>query len=137
MATHTKESIQSLLDRSPAAVERALVVLFERQTRDEQASSDTHHYNTVGFTAFHARSGSKYAKWVLAGLRDGKPLGRCIMSQWHQDKARGIVKHYWRQLIQAADDKEERRAIVAEGCRHEVNSMADFRTRCHLGVVRV
>lgn len=117
MTEHTKESIQALLDRNPAAVERALVVLFGNQTRDEQSTDSTHHYNQVGFSAFHAKSGSKYAKWVMAGLRDGKPLGRCIMNPWHRAKALKLAKHYWRQLIEAAEDKAERDAIRAEGCR--------------------
>lgn len=103
---HTKESIQHLLDTNYAAVERALVVLFGRQTRDEQAMLTTRHLNQVGFDAFRAPMCSRYALWVEAGLKSGKRYGQCITSRVHQEKAHRYVRRYWRQLIAAAQAKD-------------------------------
>lgn len=121
---HTKESIQSLLDRNPAAVERALIVLFtENQMADEKRDRDAKYWNQMGFDAFRAPACSMYANWVRAGLRDGKPLGRCIMSPVHKAKALKYVRRYWRQLIEKAEAKErgyeleERAAIQAESAK--------------------
>jgi L-alanine-DL-glutamate epimerase-like enolase superfamily enzyme len=119
---HTKESIQSLLDRNPAAVERALVVLFGHQTTDEKRDRDAKYWNQMGFDAFRAPACSMYAVWVEAGLKKGKRLGSCIMNPAHKAKALKYVRRYWRQLIAAAeardarDAAEERAAIQEEGC---------------------
>lgn len=118
MMAHTKESIQSLLDRNPAAVERALVVLFGRQTSDEKVENTAKYWNQRGFDAFRAPTCSKYARWVEAGLRDGKPLGRCIMSAEHKAKALKYVRRYWRQLIEASERK------AAEASRYEAEERA-------------
>lgn len=60
---HTKESIIKLLKDNDKAVARALVVLNERQTFDEQASENTRHLNGRGFRPCHARMGSSMAKF--------------------------------------------------------------------------
>lgn len=62
--TPTKESIKELLAKSDKAVYRALIVLFERQTSDEQASESTTHKNGRGFSAFDAEFLSSLAKQV-------------------------------------------------------------------------
>jgi hypothetical protein len=98
---HTKSSIQSLLATNDRAVERAIVVIFERQTRDEQCSQYTTHLNTIGFSAAHASKGSYYAKWILSGRR---------LNGLHLENARKISMHYWRQLIEIAAEKEARKA---------------------------
>jgi len=107
---HTKESIQALLERNPAAVERALVVLFGHQTADEKVEYAAKYDNAVGFDAFRAPTCTKYARWVEYGLAQGKPYGRCIMAPAHKAKALKFIKRYWRQLIAAAEKRaaEER-----------------------------
>jgi predicted RNA binding protein with dsRBD fold (UPF0201 family) len=52
------------------AVEKAILVLFERQTSDEQDSESTNHNNAVGFSSADARRLSFVAKI----LKEGKHL---------------------------------------------------------------
>lgn len=125
---HTKESIQSLLDRSPAAVERALIVLFtENQMPDEKRDRDAKYWNQMGFDAFRAPACSRYAAWVRAGLRAGKPLGSCIMYQAHRDKALKYVRRYWRQLIEKAEAKDARNRAADQAERAAVRDEANGR----------
>lgn len=93
---HTKESIQDLLLKSDKAVERAMVVIYDRQTQDEKATSDTRHTNQRGFSGAHASKGSYYARWILSGRH---------LTGSHLAKARAMSMHYWRQLIEAAELK--------------------------------
>jgi hypothetical protein len=57
-------------------VERAIIVLYARQTADEQNTDETRHNNGVGFTAADARRLSFVAKFLSNGghLRDEKVL---------------------------------------------------------------
>src|SRR5574337_1345737 len=84
-----RDQIKSLLLSSDRAVERAMVALLERQTVGEQDTSTTQHLNGVGFSAFHAKSGSDYAKWVKSGRRLTGP---------YLAKARKMAVHYVGQL---------------------------------------
>lgn len=86
-----KSQIRTLLLSNDRAVERAMVVLFQRQTVDEQRTSSTQHSNGRGFNAFHAKSGTYYAKWVLSGRR---------LTGRHLVAAREMACHYARQLAE-------------------------------------
>jgi hypothetical protein len=67
MQTPTKLSIVELLKTNDRAVARALVVLNERQTADEQAGQSTFKSNGRGFTPADAYMGTsmaiQFAKW--------------------------------------------------------------------------
>jgi hypothetical protein len=65
--TWTPEQIHSLLVTNDRAVERAIVVIFNRQTTDEQATKQTRHRNFRGFQTCDAKRGSYWARWILAG----------------------------------------------------------------------
>lgn len=64
----TRASLLALLS-DPAkrqhVIGRALVVLFNNQTRDEQASNTTRLFNNIGFTGSDARDGTITAKYYL------------------------------------------------------------------------
>lgn len=92
--TWTRDAIDSLLVTNPRAVERAMVVLYDLQTRDEKDVSHTQHLNGVGFAANAARRGSYYARWVLGGRR---------LTGHHLDRARAIALRHSRQLVAAAN----------------------------------
>jgi hypothetical protein len=89
MARRTKEEvsreramvarIHASLDQSVAAVERAMVLLYERQTAAEQATETTTEHNGVGFSANDATIATRIVKNVIlkataAGVRPGKRL---------------------------------------------------------------
>lgn len=64
---HTKASIKALLSRSDAAVKRALVVLYHRQTQDEKRDDRTKYHNNRGFNHGDAKKCSYWARLVLSG----------------------------------------------------------------------
>ena len=88
--------IRKLLNESNTAVERAIVAIFDRQTADEKATSDTRHTNRRGFSACHAKRGSYYGRWVKSGKR---------LTGDHLTKAREIALHYVSQLLDIATTK--------------------------------
>jgi hypothetical protein len=65
MTELTREGITELLKKSDAAVCRALVVLYNNQTADEQETNTTNHHNGRGFSGFDAEIGTKMAKFYL------------------------------------------------------------------------
>jgi hypothetical protein len=99
----TVEEIRALLLRNPKAVDRAIVVLFERQTPSEQDAAQTSESNGRGFNAFDAERGTYWAKWILSGRS---------LSGSHLDKARKMSLKYVKQLKEAADIKASHPAAV-------------------------
>ena len=94
----TRDEIAALLERSNAAVERAVVAIFNLQTESEKESGSTICDNGVGFSGADSRRGTYYANWVL----DGKHLSR-----HHLDNARKMCKKYTRQLVMIANGEIE------------------------------
>lgn len=92
----TKERILEKLEQFPKWVERGIVAIYEKQTNEEQATENTRYYNNVGFSAFHAKQGSYYAKWILSGKHLSGP---------HLHKARKMIKHYAQQLVDIANKR--------------------------------
>lgn len=93
---HTRETVRALLASRDDAVERAIVVLFTRQTADEQASEETKHDNDVGFNSADARRLSYFARWIGSGRHlDGN----------HLVTARRRVMKYAGQLAAVANER--------------------------------
>lgn len=61
----TKDDIVKLLKTNDKAVARALVVLNERQTADEQTQENTKYLNGQGFRPCNARMGTSMANFYL------------------------------------------------------------------------
>jgi len=83
-----------------AYVGRALVALFARQTRDEQATNQTRLHNQVGFTGADGRSGALSAKSFLKN----KTLADWQVERWTRLNKNGeprLVK-YHKQLNEIA-----------------------------------
>jgi len=108
-ATHkpvTQDSIRSLLLRSDAAVEEALLRLYERQTQDEKQTRDAKHRNHRGFSGRDAAKGTKYAQWILGMRRDhGANPGEGLRRADHKTSAREITLRYTRQLLEVVTEK--------------------------------
>lgn len=92
----SKERLHRLLDLSDAAVIKAAMVLYHRQTDDEKAVGDTKHHNKVGFSAAHAEGMTRFCEFVRAN----KNITPAFMAF-----ARRSVKHYHRQLLEVANEK--------------------------------
>lgn len=96
MAKNDPNYIKWLLTMNDRAVERAILAIYNRQTYDEQVSSDTKHSNGIGFSGADARLGTYYAKWILSGKN---------LSGNHLDNARMMSHKYVRQLCEIATAK--------------------------------
>ena len=98
-----KTSIVKLLETNDKAIARALVVLNERQTADEQATQDTRHRNGRGFRPCHAHMGTSMAQGYL---RFGRLTEKQIAYWRKRDKSGNMrIGIYWKQLIEAAMEK--------------------------------
>lgn len=63
----TRDEIVNLLETNPGFLHRAMIKLYERQTRDEQRARTTMVDNKRGFSAFHAKTGTKLGKYAKEG----------------------------------------------------------------------
>jgi hypothetical protein len=103
--TLDKPTIVALLSKNDKAVCRALVVLNQYQTLDEQATEDTRHRNGMGFKPCHARMGTSMAKFYSErGYLSPKQI-----AYWRKTDRRGNMRIgiYWKQLIRAAGEKQQ------------------------------
>lgn len=107
MTTWTKEAVVGLLEKNNAAVNRAVLAIYEGQTFDEKSAEYTKYSNGVGFNAFDAKRGTYYAEYIE---RNGSLTGR------HLEVARKMMKKYAGQLSSIANNKAqaiELKAIAA------------------------
>jgi len=101
--------IVNLLRTNDKAIARALIVLKDRQTADEQASESTRHLNGRGFRPCHARMGVSMAKFYE---RNGY-LSPKQIAYWRKEGKEGMrISIYWRQLLEAAQAKAAGKAEV-------------------------
>lgn len=86
-------------------VGRALVVLLDRQTREESAQNVTNVTNMRGFSQSDARTGSLTAKFYIKNKR----LEPWMIAQWtKQWRGKPRLAKYWRQLNEAALAKQQK-----------------------------
>lgn len=93
MTTVTRDSLQSMLSNpNPAYVQavigRALVVLLNNQTSDEQANNATTKQNGIGFTGADAYSGSLTAKYYIKHKR----LLDWMVDKWTKQNGKGYCR---------------------------------------------
>jgi len=102
----TKAEIVEMLKTNDRAVARALVVLNERQTRDEQVQESTKHHNGQGFRPCHARMGTSTAGFFS---RNGY-LSPKQVAYWRAlDKTGKMrIEIYAGQLLEIASEKAAR-----------------------------
>lgn len=100
---HTIESIKHLLATNDRAVGRALVVLKNRQTGDEQRSKSTKYHNGRGFRPAHARLGCDMANFFESrGFMTPRQV-----AYWRHTMRDGNsrIEIYARQLLEEAQAK--------------------------------
>ena len=90
------EDIKVRLMTDQRWIEKAILTLFDRQTRDEQRAERAIVHNGVGFTGPDSRMMTYYANW----LRSGKHL-----SGRHLEAARTRIQKYAGQLARIANEK--------------------------------
>jgi len=94
--------------RANFAVERAVLVLYARQTTDEQFLETTNESNSVGFNGTDAKILSSFARQILDN-RGNWPNGKRL-SPKQMGMARRKVQKYTRQLLEEAEAKQARKA---------------------------
>ena len=113
----TKESIIQLLKTDKRAVARALVVLHNRQTNDEQAQEGTRYLNGRGFRPCHARMGSSMAKqFTRLGFLSEKQIAYWRVTDRSGSMRIGI---YWAQLLEEAEAKARAKPATPEFKLHD------------------
>jgi hypothetical protein len=114
----TKDEIIQLLATNDKAVARALVVLNERQTQDEQASEETKYHNGRGFRPCHARMGTSMATFYNArGYLSPKQI-----AYWRRPMKGGKAKIaiYAGQLLEIAAEKAKVASVKYDKTREEL-----------------
>lgn len=99
----TKSEIIELLRTNDKAIIRAIIVLNERQTEDEQAIGATRHSNGMGFSAAHAAIGTSMANFY----KKNNYLSQKQIDYWRKPTASGRMKIeiYAGQLLEIAKEK--------------------------------
>lgn len=106
-----KQDIINLLETNDKAVARALVVLTQRQTQDEQASENTKYLNGMGFRPCHARMGTSMAKFYE---RNGY-LSPKQIAYWRKPQKDGKTRIaiYAGQLLEVAQAKAAKKEAIS------------------------
>lgn len=98
--TWTATTIKEAIDRNDMNVCSAVVTIYRRQTRAEQASGQTGEYNGVGFNKFDAKILSSFAEQIIRNKRQGR---RYLLSVNQIALARKRIKKYAKQLAKIAN----------------------------------
>lgn len=124
----TKHEIVALLRSNDKAVARALVVLTERQTADEQRSEHTKYDNGRGFRPCHARMGTSMAKFFKArGFLSDKQI-----AYWRvpQKDGKMRIEIYAGQLLEIAQAKAAAKQVAQKsGAQYGVYTPATDMTK--------
>ena len=108
----TKTEIIKLLETNDKAVARAVFVLNERQTADEQMSESTKHHNGIGWTGADARMGTSMAKfYARSGFLTAKQV-----AYWRKPNKNGVMRiaKYAGQLLEIAEEKARRARLMEQ-----------------------
>ena len=95
---YTKDFIREKLSTDAKWIERAVLVLFARQTDDEQAHQLTRWENGRGFNSSDSRYLTYIAKYLLGGRH---------LSGRHLEKVASKMPKYWRQIFEEIQLKKE------------------------------
>lgn len=119
------EEIRALLRESSAAVEDAVVFIYDRQTTSEKASKMTKEDNGVGFNGPDAELLSSFAEQIIDRRARGIKPGRCLSQPRHGREgqigwARRKIAKYAGQLVREGwpgEREYERDAQIASNDR--------------------
>jgi ssDNA-binding Zn-finger/Zn-ribbon topoisomerase 1 len=94
----TKEAIIDLINTREDAVLKGIVIIYNRQTTDEQVTRDTKYLNGRGFNGFDAEFGSSLAVQVI---------DKHYLSIKQMEFARRLLRKYAGQLAEVANEKAQ------------------------------
>jgi transcription initiation factor IIE alpha subunit len=96
---YSVDYIKSQLQNNLQWLERAIVVLYEYQTADEQSTRDTRYTNGVGFNGRDARRMSWYAQYLQRGNH---------LTGKHVEIAKRVMPKYAKQIQKIIEHKQDR-----------------------------
>lgn len=113
----TRENFVEMLEKADEQkrvrlIGRALVVLLQRQTYEEQRVEKTQEHNGIGFTGTDAEVGTNMAKWYQArGFLSQKQV-----AVWMKKNKTGVprIAKYHGQLNESAEERLHGRQAVIE-----------------------
>ena len=82
----TEDKILFMLSTNDVWVERALVMLYERQTKEEQVKDSTKHRNTIGFQRGDDETMSPLARKVQSGGKLSQMELAYVRRPWHRGR---------------------------------------------------
>lgn len=82
----TEDKILFMLSTNDVWVERALVMLYQRQTQEEQTKDSTKHRNTIGFQRGDDETMSPLARKVIAGGKLSDRELSYVRRPWHRGR---------------------------------------------------
>jgi hypothetical protein len=97
-----REQIKALLSYNMEAVEKAIILLFSRQTADEKIDRDVKYLNHRGFDAFRASRGYKICDQIRK--RQDVKSGFRIDDKDRRD-AIEIAQRGWKQVLEQIAEK--------------------------------
>jgi len=100
MKIWTKAEIKSLLESSDKAVVRGLLVLYGRQTQEEQQVGETRVHNLKGFNALDAELLTSFSEQYKA---------KAFLSSKQLEVARKRIMKYAGQLTDVANENEAKK----------------------------
>jgi|GEM_PF-3118234 hypothetical protein len=119
----TKNEIVKLLETNDKAIARALIVLYNNQTKIEQMSQTTINRNGEGFRPCHSRMGCSMAEFYQKrGFLSPKQIAYWRVKDKNGDMRLAI---YWRQLAEAAEAKKATQAAKPAEPVSEVQTCPD------------
>jgi hypothetical protein len=106
----TEAKVLHMLETSDTWVERALVMLYQRQTQHEQKSDATRERNTIGFQRADVENFSPLARKVLAGEKlSDRELAYC-RRPWHRGRTPiPTIAKYRGQIVDMIEAKAKAR----------------------------
>lgn len=103
----TKEIVLNLMATDLSFLEKCIVVIYMKQTEDEQRTKNTNHNNGIGFNKANSIRGCWYAQHILRGLNQyNKRYGQNLTGD-HILKARKFMAKYAGQVVKFQDSLME------------------------------
>jgi hypothetical protein len=93
---------------------RALIVIFEHQTSEEQSTESTRDANGVGFSGVDGQILTSFAKQVLRHQADKNPKFKSPLSERQMAICRNKIKKYAGQIARIVRAKETARLQAEE-----------------------
>lgn len=123
----TKKEIEQFVRNKLATddlwAKKALLLIYSRQTPDEQSSGHTIINNSVGFTGCDSEYLSSLAKYLQEhivtinnqnpGISDIEAIKRAWLSKKTIDVLKKIMSKYWKQVVDASDEVKLLKAVKA------------------------